>query len=86
MANCFHLCVMTADGTALEGQAEYCNLPVADGTVGILANHAPMICTLREGSGLFRMEDGTERNIRLSAGVADVRNNRVTVLTDRAEL
>jgi F-type H+-transporting ATPase subunit epsilon len=85
MANCFRLCVQTAEGVVLEGAAEYCNLLTADGSVGILANHAPMLCAVREGTALFRMENGEEKRLRLSAGVADIRNNTVTVLADRAE-
>ena len=85
MANCFRLCVQTAEGVALEGAAEYCNLLTSDGSVGILANHAPMLCAVREGTALFRMENGEEKRLRLSAGVADIRNNTVTVLADRAE-
>ena len=85
MTNCFRLCVQTAEGVALEGAAEYCNLLTSDGSVGILANHAPMLCAVREGTALFRMENGEEKRLRLSAGVADIRNNTVTVLADRAE-
>ena len=48
MAKCFQLCVMTAEGTILQGEAEYCNLPTAMGSVGILADHAPMLCAIAE--------------------------------------
>ena len=85
MANCFHLCVKTPEGTAYDGQAEYCNLPTAGGSVGILADHAPMLCALTGGEMRFRDEGGAEKSFRLSAGVANVRANTVTVLTDRAE-
>ena len=49
MANCFHLCLMTAEETMLDEAAEYCRLPTADGSVGILADHAPMLCAVCEG-------------------------------------
>lgn len=86
MAKCFHLRVMTAEGTPLEGEAEYCQLPTAAGSLGILANHAPMLCALREGETRCRMEGGTEKTVRHSAGVANVRDNSVTILADRAEI
>ena len=85
MANCFHLCIMTAGGTLLEGKAEYCRLPTAGGSVGILADHAPMLCALSEGKLCCRMEDGAERAFRVSDGVAEIRDNSVTILTDRTE-
>ena len=86
MANCFSLSVMTAEGTVLEGRASYCHLPTTMGSVGILADHAPMLCALREGEVLCRMEDGTEKILKVSAGVGNVRENSVTILADRAEL
>ena len=86
MANCFELRVLTAEGTVLEGKAEYCNLPTDNGSVGVLANHAPMLCAVREGKARFRMEDGSEKTLAMSSGAADIRDNTVTVLTDRAEI
>lgn len=85
MANCFHLCIVTAEGTTVDEAAEYCRLPTADGSVGILADHAPMLCALSEGEVRCRMEDGQERRFRVPAGVASIRDNSVTILTDRAE-
>ncbi len=85
MANCFHFQLISAEGTLLDEKAAYCNLPTGSGSVGVLANHAPMLCALREGTVLCRAEDGTEKHVKISDGVADVRDNSVTVLTDRAE-
>ena len=85
MANCFHLCLMTAEETMLDEAAEYCRIPTADGSVGILADHAPMLCAVCEGEVRCRMEDGRERKFYVPAGVASVRDNSVTILTDRAE-
>lgn len=84
MAKCFHLCIMTAGGTLVEESAEYCSIPTADGSVGVLADHAPMLCAVCEGKLSCRMEDGRERKFRVSAGAAGVRNNSVTILVDRA--
>ena len=86
MAKCFHLCIMTAEGTLLDGEAEYCHIPTAAGSVGVLADHAPMLCALSEGETRCRMQDGEEKTVRHSAGVANVRGNSVTILADRAEL
>ncbi len=85
MAKCFHLKVQTPEGIVFEGEAESCSLLTSGGSVGVLANHAPMLCALREGEMRFRTEDGTEKRFRLPAGVADVRDNSVTILADRAE-
>jgi F-type H+-transporting ATPase subunit epsilon len=86
MAKCFHLQIMTAEGTLLESEAIYCHIPTTAGSVGVLANHAPMLCAMPEGETLCRLEDGTEKTVRHSPGVADVRDNKVIILADRAEL
>ncbi len=86
MANCFQLSVITAGGALLEGRASACRLPVEGGSVGILARHAPMLCALREGEAIFRMEDGDEKRFHLCGGVADVHDNAVTVLAEQAQL
>ena len=77
---------MTAEGVLLEGEADYCHIPTTAGSVGVLADHAPMLCAMPEGETLCRMEDGTESTVRHSSGVANVRENRVTILADRTEL
>ena len=86
MAKCFTVHVVTAEGTVLEGEAEYVRFETADGSLGVLADHAPMLCALREGEISFRMEDGQNKILQISGGVADVRNNNVTVLADSAKL
>ena len=48
MANCFHLCLMTAEETMLDEAAEYCRIPTADGSVGILADHANSVTILTD--------------------------------------
>ena len=86
MAKSFRLRVQTPGSIVLEGPAVYCSLPTTDGSVGILADHAPMVCAVREGTALFRMESGEEKKLHLSEGAANVRDNSVTVLTGQAEV
>jgi F-type H+-transporting ATPase subunit epsilon len=85
MAKTFQLCVVTTEGTVLDTKVAYCGLQTPDGSLGILANHAPMMCILREGELSFRTEDGEEGTLRHSAGVARVKSNVLTLLADRAE-
>ena len=74
MAKSFHLQIMTAEGTLLEGEAEYCHIPTTAGSVGVLADHAPMLCAMPEGETFCRMEDGTEKTVRHSSGVGGTVN------------
>ena len=86
MPKSFQLRVMTAEGNVLELPVTYCSLQTTEGSLGVLANHAPMLCALREGESLCRMEGGEEKTIRHSPGVANVRDNQVTIITDHAEI
>lgn len=86
MAKCFQFAVITAEGTVLSEKAEYCNIPMADGSLGILANHAPMLCAMVKGKIYSRLEDGTEKTILVSPGITRVCDNEVTILCDSAEI
>ena len=85
MPKSFQLCVVTAEGTNLDTKVTYCGLQTPDGSLGVLANHAPMMCMLREGTLSFRTEDDEEGTMKHSAGVARVHANALTLLVDRAE-
>ena len=85
MPKWFQLRVVSTDGTALDTKVTYCGLHTPNGSLGVLANHAPMMCLVREGKLLFRNEDGDEFTMNHSAGVARVRENILTILADRAE-
>ena len=85
MADRIHLKVITPEGTALEKNAEYIRIPTPEGSLGILADHAPMLCAVGEGKLKCRSEEG-ERLISVSGGVASVENNEVTVLTETAQI
>ena len=84
MADRIHLRIVTPTGTALERDVNYVNLPTPGGSVGILANHAPMLCAVGKGKLRCRFEDG-ESLVFVAGGVASVEDNEVTVLAEEAE-
>lgn len=75
--------VVTPDETALETTADFVVLPLYDGEIGIGKSHTPMIGRL--GYGEVRLKTGSE-TIRwyVDGGFAQVANDVVTVLTNRA--
>ncbi len=85
MADRIHLKVVTPGGVALEQETNYVNLPTPEGSVGILYNHAPMLCAVGAGRLKCRFEGG-ELSVSVSGGVASVQDNELTVLTEKAEL
>jgi len=58
--------------------------PGAEGVVGILPRHAPLLTTLAVGELRIR-EHGAEEAIFVGGGFLEVNNNVVTVLADDAE-
>jgi len=59
-------------------------IPAAEGEMGVLVNHAPMIVLLRGGVvRLYQGEAVTDR-LFVSGGFAEVTADRVTVLADEA--
>ena len=76
--------VVSPERTLYEGQAESIVAPAFDGKVGILTNHAPMLTLL--GSGQLRLSGGgAERTFTVSGGFLEVADNRVRIVTERAD-
>ena len=84
MGELFRLSVVTGDATVLDTEVRSANLPMDFGSIGILVNHAPMLCAV--GKGVLRCirEDGSETRIRVSDGVASVDHNELTLLCSDA--
>lgn len=60
-------------------------IPVTDGSMGILYNHAPMVATLRIGLLKYK-QGGVYKRVALGGGFLELSNNRITVLADTAEV
>ena len=87
MEESFRLCVVTGEETVLDTEVSYVNLPTGFGSVGILLNHAPMLCAVAKGVLRCRLKDGSTLRLRVSEGVASVADNELTVLCrDAAEI
>jgi F-type H+-transporting ATPase subunit epsilon len=80
-------CVITSpEGLVFEGEARSVVVPAADGEMGILPRHAPLIGAL--GSGELRIDAVSgQKGLRyfLDGGFVQVLKNRVTVLATSAE-
>jgi F-type H+-transporting ATPase subunit epsilon len=78
------LLVVTPERRVLEAEADEVELPGAQGYLGILPGHAPLITLLGTGVLTFRRA-GTSAAYAVSAGFAEVSGDRVSVLADSAE-
>ncbi len=67
-----------------EPNADIVVLPGAEGEMGILPHHAPLLTTLGFGEMIVRKGNAEER-FAIYGGVVDVRPDKVVVLADTAE-
>ena len=78
-----HLQVVTAGETVYDGMASYVELPLENGRIGVLANHAPLIGALEGGTVKARSESGEEK-ITVDIGVVNIAHNEIKVLVRSA--
>jgi F-type H+-transporting ATPase subunit epsilon len=75
--------VVTPERTLFDEVVEFVALPLYDGELGVLPRHTPLIGRL--GQGELRTKKGNEtRRYFVDGGFAQVRDDVVTVLTNRA--
>lgn len=85
MAETMTLQIITPEQTVLKDVAtDAVVIPVTDGSMGILYNHAPMVTNLRVG--VLRYKAGNAyRRVAVGGGFMELSNNKITVLADSAE-
>jgi F-type H+-transporting ATPase subunit epsilon len=79
----FSLSVVTPEGAAFEGEAERLVVPGADGEIGVLARHAPLVAMLKAGEIRIRTE-GSWQSFAAGPGYFKVQRDRAIVLVDDA--
>jgi F-type H+-transporting ATPase subunit epsilon len=81
----FDVSLVTPDGPVFEGEAEMLVVPGADGEIGILARHAPLIATLKAGSTRVHVKRDTEiQEFATGPGFFKVEQDRALALVDDA--
>jgi len=80
----FQLELVSPEKLLLSRAVEMVIIPAAEGEMGVLPGHAPMIVTLRGGT--IRVTEGGKETDRLfvAGGFAEVTPDRVTILADEA--
>lgn len=76
--------VLTPEERVLQATATSVVIPAHDGEIGILNMRAPLLCEL--GCGTLRIETTDEgpKRLHLEGGFAQVLDNEVIVLTEKA--
>jgi F-type H+-transporting ATPase subunit epsilon len=80
----FLLELVSPERLLLSRQVEMATIPAAEGEMGVLPGHAPMIVTLRGGVIRVRENGAETERLFVAGGFAEVSPERVTVLADEA--
>lgn len=76
--------IVTPEKMLFSGEVDMVTLPGANGQMGVLRGHAPLLSTLDIGEIVLHRREGNEY-IAVSGGVVEVRPDKVTILADVAE-
>ena len=76
--------VLTPSRRVVEATASAVYFPTTRGSVGILPGHAPLMCQVGTGVLHYDLENSTAF-LAICGGMAEVRDNKVTLVVDVAE-
>jgi len=84
LADGIHLKVITPTELVVDEQVDEVVAPGQVGEFGILPGHVPFITTLNSGELKYK-KGNTETKLIVEGGVADVRDDKVSILTDNVK-
>ncbi len=85
MDETFQLEIATPDRLLVRERVTEAEIPAANGYVGILPQHSPLLAALGTGPLWFTTAGGGRKTLVVSGGFLEVQPHHVRVLADRAE-
>ncbi len=85
MAKPFNLMVLTPEREFYNGQVVYVSVQTIAGSVGVLADHMPMVSALDVGALVIHPDENTVRTAFHSEGFIEVRPECVYILSQACE-
>jgi F-type H+-transporting ATPase subunit epsilon len=79
----FHFDLVSPEKLAFSGEVDQVDVPGWEGDFGVLAGHAPLVAAIRPGI-LTIITGGQKQKIIVTGGLAEVSDDRLTVLADVA--
>jgi len=80
----FQCVVVTPEQQALDESVTQAILPAHDGLIGILTDRAPLLVKLALGPLRLDLAGGQQKTFLVTGGIAQMKDNKLTVLTDEA--
>jgi F-type H+-transporting ATPase subunit epsilon len=85
MANTYKLIILSPEREFYTGEVSELIVGSTEGAIGILANHMPLVTTLRPSISEIVEKDGKKLKAFTSSGILEVKDNEVTMLCDACE-
>lgn len=80
----FRCTIVTPELQAMDESATQAILPAWDGQIGILTGRAPLLIKLGRGPMRVDLPGGRTQTFQIDGGIAQMKDNRLTVLTNQA--
>ncbi len=80
----FRCTIVTPEEQVLDESLTQAILPAHDGLLGILTDRAPLLAKLGQGPLRVDLAGGQSRHYYVEGGVAQMKDNRLTILTNEA--
>ena len=80
----FQCVIVTPEQQVLDEKLTQAILPAHDGEVGILTGRAPLLVKLGVGALRLDLAGGQKQTLFVDGGIAQMKDNRLTVLTNQA--
>lgn len=80
----FQCTIVTPEQQAFEASVKQAIIPAHDGLIGLLTGRAPLLVKLGVGPLRVDLPDGRQQFFQVEGGVAQMKDNRLTVLTTKA--
>ena len=78
--------IVAADHFVWSGPAKMVKARTADGEIGILPGHSPVLAILAEGTMAIEPVSGSRIEVSVDGGFFSVDNNRVVIVADNAKV
>lgn len=75
------LSIISAEKSIFTGKVSSVIIPGVSGSFGVLPDHAPLISPLGKGLIVY-IENGKEKSLDVSGGIAEVNNGVVTICVE----
>jgi F-type H+-transporting ATPase subunit epsilon len=82
VADVYNLKILTPNRKALDEHVASIVAPGEAGYLGVLANHAPLITTLKRGKLTVKYDGGRMEEYTIGGGILKVANNEAILLTE----